>query len=164
MKHNIKRLKLVPSSRAASNRMLATKRSLTSAELTLGAYLRCLGLQYSSDERLPDCRSKGDFVFTRARLVVFVDGCFWHACPKHKTFPKSNAEWWRNKLEANQTRDRRTTKLLRRMGWAVLRVWEHEIKTAPHTAAWRIALSVWAREHSTRLDPKGVKRSATDVA
>jgi DNA mismatch endonuclease (patch repair protein) len=70
---------------------------------------------------------KPDFVFPSIRLVLFVDGCFWHACPLHATKPRSNVAYWRKKLMANQARDRRVTRLLRSKGWRVLRIWEHEL-------------------------------------
>ena len=69
---------------------------------------------------------RGDIVFTRKKVVVFVDGCFWHGCPDHATAPKNNAEWWREKLAANVARDIRSTADLRRFGWTVIRAWEHE--------------------------------------
>jgi DNA mismatch endonuclease (patch repair protein) len=68
-------------------------------------------------------------------VAVLVDGCFWHGCPKHMTWPKANAEWWRAKIGANVARDRRTDADLREAGWAVVRVWEHE---DPHDAADRV--------------------------
>lgn len=68
-----------------------------------------------------------DFVFPKLRLAVFVDGCFWHGCPKHATQPKGNAAFWRKKFAANRTRDRLVTRALRRAGWRVLRIWEHEL-------------------------------------
>ena len=70
---------------------------------------------------------KPDFVFQKLKLAVFVDGCFWHGCPKHATKPKNNREFWRRKLSANKARDRIVTPALRRAGWRVLRVWEHEL-------------------------------------
>lgn len=60
------------------------------------------------------------------RLAVFVDGCFWHGCPVHATWPKTNAEFWRAKIEKNRVRDRDTNRRLREEGWTVVRVWEHE--------------------------------------
>ncbi len=69
-----------------------------------------------------------DFVFPKQRTVIFVDGCFWHGCPKHATKPKQNGVFWRKKLAANAARDRRVNRALRRAGWRVLRVWEHELK------------------------------------
>ncbi|MCX6901571.1 MAG: DUF559 domain-containing protein [Verrucomicrobia bacterium] len=61
------------------------------------------------------------------KLAVFVDGCFWHSCPKHGTKPANNAAFWRKKLSANKARDRRVTRTLRRLGWRVVRIWEHEL-------------------------------------
>jgi DNA mismatch endonuclease (patch repair protein) len=62
------------------------------------------------------------------KVAVFVDGCFWHACPQHTTKPGSNAAFWRNKFSANQTRDRLVNRELRKAGWRVLRIWEHALK------------------------------------
>jgi DNA mismatch endonuclease (patch repair protein) len=69
---------------------------------------------------------KPDFVFRRKRVVVFVDGCFWHGCPrpKHSPMPKNRAEWWAAKLGRNKERDRLVTRTLRAAGWRVVRVWE----------------------------------------
>jgi DNA mismatch endonuclease (patch repair protein) len=68
-----------------------------------------------------------DFVFRQARLALFVDGCFWHGCPKHGTQPKGNRAFWKNKFSRNKARDILVTKTLRRSGWRVLRIWEHEL-------------------------------------
>jgi len=68
-----------------------------------------------------------DFVFPRLRVTVFVDGCFWHGCPKHATKPRSNVAFWRRKLEGNKRRDALVTRSLRRAGWRVVRIWEHEL-------------------------------------
>lgn len=70
---------------------------------------------------------KPDFIFRRFRAAVFVDGCFWHGCPKHSLHVEKSATYWRNKLAGNQQRDRRVTRALRRDGWRVLRIWEHEL-------------------------------------
>ena len=70
---------------------------------------------------------KPDFVFRQVRLALFVDGCFWHCCPKHGTQPKSNAGFWRKKISRNQARDRLVTRTLKKSGWVVLRIWEHEL-------------------------------------
>ncbi len=68
-----------------------------------------------------------DFVFRKERVVLFVDGCFWHGCPIHGTRPKDNRAFWRKKITANQTRDRRVHRGLRQAGWKVLRIWEHSL-------------------------------------
>jgi DNA mismatch endonuclease, patch repair protein len=70
---------------------------------------------------------KPDFVFPKLRLAVFVDGCFWHGCPQHGTKPKGNAAFWRKKFAANKARDRLVSRSLRRAGWQVFRIWEHEL-------------------------------------
>lgn len=71
---------------------------------------------------------KPDFVFRNLKLAIFVDGCFWHGCPKHGTKPKGNAAFWRRKLAGNKRRDALVSRTLRRAGWRVLRIWEHELK------------------------------------
>jgi len=71
---------------------------------------------------------KPDFVFPKQRLAVFVDGCFWHGCPKHATWPKTRAAFWKAKIEGNRSRDRRVNRALRQRGWVVVRVWEHALR------------------------------------
>ena len=71
---------------------------------------------------------KPDFVFPKLRVAVFVDGCFWHGCPQHSTQPKNNAEFWREKLAGNKARDVLVGLTLRKAGWRVLRIWEHDLK------------------------------------
>lgn len=71
-------------------------------------------------------RRRADLVFPRRKVAVYVDGCFWHSCPKHATFPKNNAQWWADKLAGNVTRDRDTDARLIESGWTVVRIWEHE--------------------------------------
>lgn len=88
-----------------------------------------------------NARRSIDVAFSRARLAVFVDGCFWHACPEHGTDPSTNAEWWQWKLRGNVARDRDTDRLLEAAGWTVMRIWEHE---DPVLAAQRVH-EVWAR-------------------
>jgi DNA mismatch endonuclease, patch repair protein len=70
---------------------------------------------------------KPDFVFKQARLALFVDGCFWHGCPRHCNTPAGNRVFWKKKLASNKTRDRRVNRVLRKEGWRVLRIWEHDI-------------------------------------
>jgi DNA mismatch endonuclease (patch repair protein) len=75
-------------------------------------------------------RGRADILFTRAHLVVMVDGCFWHRCPDHGLAPRNNSDWWRQKLDRNVERDRRTDAELVSRGWNVVRVWEHESTAA----------------------------------
>jgi len=70
---------------------------------------------------------KPDFIFRSIRLAVFVDGCFWHGCPRHCKMPATNQEFWHKKLKSNQTRDRKVNREMRENGWRVLRIWEHEM-------------------------------------
>ena len=84
-------------------------------------------------------RRRADLFFTRAKVAVYVDGCFWHRCPIHGTVPKANREWWLAKLDANVRRDRDTDARLRGGGWSVLRFWEHD---DPDLAARAVAARV----------------------
>ncbi len=97
----------------------------TKSELILRRALWSQGLRYRLKSKLP---GKPDIVFPGARVVVFVDGCFWHGCPEHATAPKTNRKFWSKKLKANKDRDLRVTHELEEMGWTVLRFWEHEVK------------------------------------
>lgn len=72
---------------------------------------------------------KPDIVFNKQKLIVFLDSCYWHGCPKHLRMPSSNVEYWQNKIKRNKTRDRRQSSELKKNGWNVVRVWEHELKT-----------------------------------
>jgi DNA mismatch endonuclease (patch repair protein) len=108
----------------------------TAPELALRSVVHRAGLRYRIDVRpLPMLRRKADLVFTKARVAVFVDGCFWHGCPVHGGQPRANAQWWRAKLNRTQARDAETTERLLEEGWRVVRVWEHE---PPQDAAARI--------------------------
>ena len=100
-------------------------------ELRLIAVFRAHGI--SGWRRGHSRVGKPDFVFPRERLAVFVDGCFWHGCPRHATWPKQNAEFWRAKILGNQKRDRAVTRLMKRNGWRVVRIWEHAL-TRKHEA------------------------------
>gem|GEM_PF-932800 len=124
------------SSGEASRRMAAVRRSDTSAELRLRRELHARGLRYRVDVPvLPDRRRRADIVFRTQRVVVFVDGCFWHGCPQHASWPAKNAEFWRQKIEANRRRDTDTNARLEGVGWRVVRIWEHD---DPSRAADRI--------------------------
>jgi DNA mismatch endonuclease (patch repair protein) len=105
--------------------MTANRRRDTTPEIAVRRALHARGLRFRVDYPvLP--RRRADIVFPRRRVAVFIDGCFWHACPHHGTRSKSNAAYWADKLEANERRDRDTTERLVEEGWTVLRFWEHE--------------------------------------
>ena len=114
-------------------------------ELALVRLFRALGITgwrrhlpiRNSEFGIQNFQVRPDFVFPKLRLAVFVDGCFWHGCPQHATQPKGNAAFWRKKFAANQARDRLVTRVLRRAGWRVLRIWEHELARKHATALAR---------------------------
>lgn len=81
---------------------------------------------------------KPDFVFPNQRLAVFVDGCFWHGCPKHSNMPRNNRAFWKRKLDSNKARDRKVNRMLRQKGWRVIRIWEHDLAKHPQRSLQRI--------------------------
>lgn len=118
-----------PSSAAVRATMQGNRRRDTKPEMELRSALFSLGLRYRVDypiRVMAEVRPiRPDVVFTRAKLAVFIDGCFWHSCPQHGTTPQRNSQYWNAKLARNLDRDRSYTKLLEEAGWAVLRFWEH---------------------------------------
>ncbi|MBF4632021.1 very short patch repair endonuclease [Clavibacter michiganensis subsp. phaseoli] len=115
------------SSASARSVMRANKRRDTRPEILVRRLLHARGLRYRVDHRVvPESRSRADIAFTRQRIAVFIDGCFWHSCPEHLHLPKANADYWTPKLARNVERDAEVTAVLRGLGWTVLRFWEHE--------------------------------------
>lgn len=94
------------------------------AELALRSALHRRGLRYRVGRKTEGI--KVDIVFVAAKVAIFVDGCFWHGCPRHATFPKSNRDYWLPKLAENKKRDDRQAAQLEESGWEVIRVWEHD--------------------------------------
>lgn len=112
---------------ATRRRMQRTPQRDTAAELALRRELFRRGLRYRVDAApLTGVRRRVDLLFGRAKVAVFVDGCFWHSCTTHGTLPRANAEWWAAKFAATARRDRDTDRLLAEAGWTVIRIWEHE--------------------------------------
>jgi DNA mismatch endonuclease (patch repair protein) len=108
--------------------MQANRSSNTRPELLLGGSLRQAGLRFRKNIRPePGFKCKADLVFSTRKLCIFVDGCYWHGCPKHFKTPRTNADWWNEKIDDTRRRDREKRKHLRERGWTVLRIWEHEI-------------------------------------
>ncbi len=128
--------------------MKANRARDTSPELAVRRLLHAIGLRYRVDYPPLGGRRRADIVFTRQRIAVFIDGCFWHGCPEHATLPKANADYWLPKLQRNIVRDRETDELLRDSGWTVLRFWEHE---ASADVARAIADAVRTRVESGRV-------------
>jgi DNA mismatch endonuclease, patch repair protein len=109
----------------------------TKPELAVRRLLHSAGLRFRLQRRIPGmARSTIDIAFPGPRVAVFIDGCFWHGCPEHATFPKANPAFWREKIAKNALRDTRTTAHLESLGWTVLRFWEHE---PPEQVAVRVA-------------------------
>lgn len=106
--------------------MVARQRD-TAPERAIRSVLHRRGLRYRVQVKpVAGSPRRADIVFPSQKVAIFVDGCFWHGCPQHATWPKANAEFWRNKILANKRRDTLTNETLERNGWKVMRVWEHE--------------------------------------
>ena len=126
-----------PADAGVSRRYSTLARRDTSPEVELRRALWRMGLRYRVQYKVPGLpRRKVDIAFTRRKVAVQVDGCFWHGCPEHGTMPGRNSEWWRWKIAKNQARDRDTDEKLEALGWTVIRIWEHE---SPDDAAAAIA-------------------------
>lgn len=121
-----------------SKRMRANRRRDTKPEQALRSALHLRGLRFRKDFPIRAGKRlvKPDIVFTRRRVAVFLDGCFWHACPDHGNTPRRNSSYWVWKLKRNVERDRSVNEALAEAGWGVIRVWEHE---SPADAAALIA-------------------------
>ncbi|MFD7336517.1 very short patch repair endonuclease [Streptomyces violascens] len=145
-----------PSSPSVSARMSRQGSRDTAPELAVRKLLHAAGLRYRVNVPVPGMpRRTIDIAFGRAKIAVFMDGCFWHGCPQHATQPKANAEWWRAKLGKNMARDRETTEHLTAAGWTVLRFWEHE---SPASVAHAIC------EERERTAPVASPITHTDIS
>ncbi|MDZ4827140.1 MAG: DNA mismatch endonuclease Vsr [Actinomycetota bacterium] len=132
-----------PIDEAKRRSMQRQREADTHPEVALRRELLRRGLRYRVQRRaLPTLRRKLDVVFPSERVAVEVRGCFWHACPKHATWPHHNAAWWKAKLERNVERDAETEKALRIAGWKLIVVWEHD---SPTRASAQIEKIVRAR-------------------
>jgi DNA mismatch endonuclease (patch repair protein) len=124
--------------------MQGNKKRDTRPELAVRRAAHALGLRYRVACRpLSEHRWTADLVFPRARVAVFVDGCFWHGCPEHFKGPRTNRPYWSAKIAGNRTRDEIVDATLKGAGWQVLRFWEHQ---SPSDVAQEIALSVRRRQ------------------
>jgi len=111
-----------------SRNMAAIRRADTTPEVALRSALHRLGYRFRKDfpVRVDGRLVRPDIVFTKRKVVIFVDGCFWHCCPEHSQRPKVNGDYWSPKLEGNVKRDREQTRALESSGWTVLRFWAHD--------------------------------------
>ena len=122
--------------------MQANRRRDTGPEMAIRRLVHARGLRYRVDARpLPGVRHTADMVFPRARVAVFIDGCWWHGCAEHYRPPASNVSYWAAKVARNRTRDQAVKNTLIAAGWTVIRIWEHE---SPESAACRIETAVRA--------------------
>lgn len=106
--------------------MQSTRSRDTAPELALRSELHRRGLRFRvCSPPVKGVRRSADVVFTRQRIAVFLDGCFWHGCPEHYIAPKQNDDYWSSKLETNRARDADTDRRLHEAGWTIVRIWEH---------------------------------------
>lgn len=118
---------ILPSSPGVSARMSRQRSRDTGIELAVRRLLYAQGFRYRVNLPVAGMRRRTiDIAFTKKRVAIFLDGCFWHSCPEHATQPKANDTWWTEKLERNKARDTETASVLEEAGWTVLRFWEHE--------------------------------------
>ena len=110
-------------------RVMQANRSFdTRLETRLRSELHKRGLRFRKHVNIGiGMKCRADIVFPRARVCIFVDGCYWHGCPKHFKTPRTNSAWWNEKIADNRQRDKRKTTVLRKHGWRVIRVWEHQL-------------------------------------
>ncbi|MEV4293929.1 very short patch repair endonuclease [Microbispora rosea] len=135
------------SSEAVRASMRANRSRDTEPELALRRAVHALGLRYRVATRpLPELRRTADLVFTKAKVAVFMDGCFWHGCPEHHTIAVRHGDYWKQKVSRNRARDVDTDQRLAEAGWLPVRIWEHE---DPSTAALKIQALVQARRPSS---------------
>jgi len=116
----------IASSQRVANVMRGNRSRDTAPELAVRRLLHARGLRFRVNLRpVVSLRRTADIVFTRHRIAVFIDGCYWHGCPDHYVASRTHKDYWHNKIEANITRDEQTTAELRSAGWTVLRYWSH---------------------------------------
>jgi DNA mismatch endonuclease (patch repair protein) len=115
----------LPTSPTRSHIMSCIRSKETQPEIKLRKELWAMGLR--GYRKYPDLPGKPDLLFPRKKIVIFVDGCFWHGCPTHYSEPKNNTEYWSDKRERNAQRDKAVDKELQSRGYTVLRFWEHDV-------------------------------------
>ncbi|WP_432957129.1 very short patch repair endonuclease [Micromonospora haikouensis] len=136
-----------PLNETVSNQMKRMRRASTKPELLVRRELHRRGLRFRINH--PALPGRPDIAFTRARIAIFIDGCFWHQCPQHGMLPKNNREWWQEKLRRNVERDREKDAALLALGWQVRHFWEHE---DPADVA-EVIEQAWRHPHEPRQPP-----------
>jgi DNA mismatch endonuclease (patch repair protein) len=123
---------------AARSALMAKVQSIgnLTTEIRLSKLLRCYKI--TGWRRNQNIFGRPDFLFRRNQLAIFVDGCFWHGCPKCYRRPRSNKQFWDEKVARNKARDRRVNRELRKLGWCVMRIWEHELAQSGNICIRRI--------------------------
>jgi len=152
------------SSETVRRQMQANKSRDTKPELALRSRIHQMGLRYRVGARpVPGIRRTADIVFTRVRVAVFLDGCYWHGCPEHYRPARRNEQFWREKIEGNRVRDAETDRLLREAGWTVVRVWEHEEIDAAAERVRTVVLSRRAERQGSTARPPGKERAVAAI-
>ena len=123
---------------AKRSNVMSRIRGRGNRDTELGLIRSCAGAISPVGGRHQAFLGRPDFAFRKQRVVVFVDGCFWHGCPRHCKMPTQNAEFWKQKLARNRTRDTQVTSSLKHSGWQVVRIWEHDLKARPDYCVRRI--------------------------
>jgi DNA mismatch endonuclease (patch repair protein) len=143
-------------SAATRTSMQGNKARDTAPELAVRRLLHSMGLRYRVNKRpIPTLQRTADILFTRAKLAVFIDGCYWHGCPEDYTAPKANASFWKEKVERNRERDAETNAVLAEHGWKVMRFWTHE---SPDSVATEIAAALEVR--ASKVHSEGFRRGS----
>ncbi|MEU0550616.1 very short patch repair endonuclease [Micromonospora sp. NPDC005979] len=159
MKGSEERLPPTPPPSSASRAMKSNKSTNTKPELALRRQLFRRGLRYRVGYRvvLPERAVRPDIVFTRHKLAVFVDGCFWHGCPQHCRMPSDPSGYWHQKIDRNRKRDVTVTEVLGTAGWTVFRVWEHESAEAVAEAIHAALVSSASAKRRSATTPRQVR-------
>lgn len=141
-----------PTSESVIATMKSNKRSDTRPEILIRSLLHKKGIRFRKDLliKINNMKCRPDIVFTKVKLAVFIDGCFWHLCPEHGHIPKSNIHYWEPKLNKNKERDIANTEMLENYGWTVLRLWEH-LPAQDATEVIFLRLAVMCPERYSRL-------------
>lgn len=144
---------------ALSSKMSTLARRDTRPEVALRRELHRRGMRFRVQVKVPGNRRRTiDIAFTRARLAVYVDGCFWHGCPEHHVQPRANSEWWAWKVARNKARDEDTDRQLADQGWMSLRVWEHE----DVESAANMVVDAYSRRLQRVDETRGARRKGRD--